>query len=232
MRKGERAFWGVFFILAAAVVIISKLGMIQGLTIYQIIIGIILTACIIKSILYRSITGLLFAIAFAIILFERQLGLEAITPWPVLLAAALGSIGFSIIFPGRVKRISEKHWKVDEDYIHQKTGENYTGYETVFGSGVKYIKSDDFKGIDLKSVFGGMKVYFEEAQIVGDGAVINLEVVFGGAELYIPKDWDVRIDARCVFGGINEKNKPSASLGPVVRITGEAVFGGVEIIYI
>ena len=41
---------------------------------------------------------MLFSLAFAAILFDEALGIEAITPWPVLGAALLGTIGLNMIF--------------------------------------------------------------------------------------------------------------------------------------
>lgn len=39
-------------------------------------------------------------LAFLIIVNDKVLGMEAITPWPVLGAAVLGSIGLKFLFPG------------------------------------------------------------------------------------------------------------------------------------
>ena len=42
---------------------------------------------------------MLFSLAFLIIVNDELLGLEAITPWPVLGAALLGSLGLNLLFP-------------------------------------------------------------------------------------------------------------------------------------
>ncbi|MFV0362341.1 MAG: LiaF transmembrane domain-containing protein [Suipraeoptans sp.] len=247
MRKRERVFWGIFLIIAAALVIVSKLGVLQGISIFSIVVGVLLVGCAIQSIISKSVSGLLFAVAFLIILFDKPLGLQAITPWPVLLAAMLGSIGLSVLFPKHSRPFRGKNWKVEYDneydeniydeneFIHESksNGGKYREYSTVFGGGTKYINTEDFKGVKLQSVFGGMKVYFDNAHIQGDSAVIKLEVVFGNMELFLPKEWNIIMDTTCVCSGIQEKNRPSGDInGPTVRLTGEVVFGGATILYV
>jgi hypothetical protein len=48
----------------------------------------------VKSLLRINFAGILFSIAFICIIYDKQLGITAATPWTVLIAALLGSIGY------------------------------------------------------------------------------------------------------------------------------------------
>ena len=101
----------------------------------------------IKSLLVVSFTGILFSIAFLCILHAEALGITAITPWPVLGAALLGSIGLSLIFPHR-----HKYWKnhVEEEFesVDQVDG-NVIQLSTSFGSSIKYVNSEDLEHVKM-----------------------------------------------------------------------------------
>ena len=101
--KKERVFWGLFLVIAGIVLVVSKLGYFAGVNLFSLVATVFLVAIIIKSVFKMNFAGILFPLAFIVILFDDQLGITAITPWTVLIAATLGSIGLSIIFPKKKK---------------------------------------------------------------------------------------------------------------------------------
>lgn len=233
--KKERVFWGVFFILAAALLIVGRMDFLAEFSVFKLVAGVALLACLIKGVMYRSVTGIAFTLAIACIIFDNELGLQAITPWPVLAAATLVSIGFGFIFPNRHRRFYEEHIR-ESNYHYDETVDYSDGgrneYTTVFGSGIKYVNDEDLKNVHLSSVFGHMKVYFDNA-VIKDEATLKLETVFGGIELFVPRHWNVVIDTTTVFGGASAKNQNENTTGsPTLYVKGEAVFGGVSIIYV
>ncbi len=237
--KGEKIFWGIFFILAGVFLVIGQLGMLASVGTFKIICTIFLVAIIIKSIPKLNFTGILFPLAFICILFDKQLGLTDITPWTVLGAALLGSIGFSILFHKHYHkmwhdRMSHKKTDFEEGFERVENGEdgNNIYCKSNFGSTIKYVNSDDFQYANLESSFGAMKVYFDNAIIQKGNATIELQVSFGGVELFIPKEWNVICQSSVSFGAIEEKNKNSSTGSPTVTLTGEVSFAGVTIIYI
>lgn len=240
MMKKERVFWGVFLILAAVIMICGKMDILPDFGMFKITIGILLVASFVHCIMHRSLSGLLFTIAFLCILFSKELGLEKITPFPVLLAAVLLSIGLEFLFPKKTKYIETNYeyqnhhsteWTVDDNVNDGES--DHIEYATTFGAGVKYISSSNFKSARLKASFGGMKVYFDNALIPDGLATVQLDVKFSGVELYIPKGWKIVNDARCAFGAIDEKNPNRYDEnGPTLRFVGEVSFAGVEIIYV
>lgn len=232
--KKKRVFWGIFFIAGAVALLVSRMGLLGELNIWTILLTVLLIGGLFKSIVYRSISGVLFSLAFLAIVHGETLGITAITPWPVLGAALLGSIGLSIIF--QPYKSFKKHGRGHHDAEFFGSTETVDGdqihLETSFGSAIKYITSDDFKRASFNCSFGAMKVYFDNALIQQGSAEIYVDISFAGVELFIPKTWKVENRVDMSFAGVEEKNRSESTGTPVVYLTGEVSFSGVTIIYI
>lgn len=95
-NRGGKVFWGILFLLGAAAFLVSRLGLFEGISFWSILFSIGLAAVLINSLFKGSWGGILFSLAFLVIVNDELLGLEAITPVPVLGAAALGTIGLNL----------------------------------------------------------------------------------------------------------------------------------------
>lgn len=227
--KKENIFWGVFFLLGAVFLIVGKLGFLSGVGIWTLLFSILLAAMLVKSVLRLSPTGILFSLAFFCILYAEPLHLEALTPWPVLGAAALGSIGCGLLFGRRRARRRAWHGEGHFDRVDQVSGD-CVDFSTSFGSSIKYVHSDRFQRASIHCSFGAMKVYFDNAVVRDGAAVVDLNVSFSGVELYVPSGWNVVNDASASLGGIEV---PSGNgNGPLVTLTGNVSLGGVEVFYV
>ena len=233
--KKERIFWGLFFIVAAIFLLVSRLGLLGDIGLWSLLLTVFFVACLVKSIAHKSVSGVLFAVAFLCIVYAKPLGIEAITPWPVLGAAALGSIGISFLYHPRRDYRNYGCWGRGNHYSTE-TEETVDGsqmeFSTSFAGSIKYVNSDDFQSADLKCSFGSLKVYFDNAMIQNGAARIFLDVSFGGVELFVPKEWNVVNNVSASFGSVDEKNSSRSSGVPVVTLTGKVSFGGIEIVYI
>lgn len=230
--KTGRIFWGLFFVIAAIVLIVNRIGMWHlDISLFKLLVTIFLAACLIKSITYRNVSGILFSIAFLCILYDNLLGITHLTPWTVLGSALLGSIGFSILFRPKNDYYTHHHHSEHFDSTETVEGDSII-LNTSFASSIKYISSDDFKAADIRCTFGGMKVYFDNAIIKNGNAVLHLDVSFAGIEIYIPKEWNIVNNASVSFAGIEEKNRNASTGTPTLRLTGGLSFGGVTIIYV
>ena len=234
--KKENIFWGIFFILGGIFLIVSKLDLLGDFSFFTIFLTILFVAWLARSIRHMEFGGILFSLAFLCILYDDFLGIESLTPWPVLGAAAFGSIGLSIIFRDHhmrngscyVEHPGHNNMKADN---YEEVTDNQFVFSTSFSSSVKYVKSENFTNARINCSFGEMKVYFDDAMIQNGEAVIDLDVKFGGAELYIPKTWTVINHANATFGAIEEKNRNASEGTPKVKLIGDVTFGGVTIIY-
>ena len=231
--KKESIFWGVLFILGGIFLIISKLGYFPNMHVFSLLLTVFLVAVIGKSLLRLNFQGILFPIAFICIIYDKQLGLTAITPWTVLMAALLGSIGLSMIFHKHVKWINHNH--NHEDYKFEKIDiedESHVGFKNSFGASIKYINTDSFEQADFNCSFGAMKVYFDNAIMSNENAIVRINASFSGIELYIPKTWSVNDKTNVFLGAVSEKNRSNQTTTNTLTLVGDISFSGVEIIYI
>lgn len=227
----KRLAWGLFFIISAVAVLAGAMGLIPEISFFKLLVTVLCIAIMVASIKDLSWPGILFPIAVLCIVYDDMLGIEVLTPGPVLAAALLGSIGLSMIFRPK-KEIS--HNAGTSQFVD--SGENVYGnsinMSTTFGGSTKYINTDEFENATISCTFGAMKVYFDNATMKTGEAVVDLDVSFAGVELYVPRTWSVNSNVKAAFGGVEQRNCSNGDLGPMLRLTGEVNFGGVKVIYI
>jgi len=241
MKKGNW-FWGVFFLCAAALVIVHRLGLLtfgQNVTPFTMFFGVVLTAAAIKSAVHRQFAGLLFSLALLCIVFSGPFPvLNAITPWPVLIAALLGSVGLHMMFRGakwkkRGDNIQPPPFrKHPEISINDTDTGSFTQCTVRFGSGSKYLHTNHLERVDVNCSFGAAQVYFDHAQLANNSADVVLNVSFGGVELYVPRHWRIKNGVAAVIGGVDVRDNFCAEDAPTLNLAGNVTFGGVEIHYV
>ncbi len=144
-----------------------------------------------------------------------------------LMPLILIALGVLIIF----RRRSAYHyndWKsgktFDKDYIDEVA---------IFGGSHKIITSDNFKGGNITSIFGGSELDFTQCKLAEGDVIVDIVMIFGGANFIIPRDWNVRINVTPIFGGFSNKmmRNPGVPLDNTrtLIIKGVAIFGGGEI---
>lgn len=234
--KGRKIFWGLFFVLAAVFVIISKLGIIPDIGLFSILITVLMIWILVEGVRHLNFFEILFPIAITCIVYDEQLGITELTPWTVLGAALLGSIGLSMLFHNR-----KKNWHIagnwgDKSSVSGSSSEQCNGEhiqcENTFGSAIRYINSDNFCSAHLENNFGSMTIYFDNAIIQGASAYVEVENNFGETNLYIPKEWKVENSIERSFGSVSEKGKPQGSSTCTLFVRGEANFGSIELHYV
>jgi predicted membrane protein len=233
--KKERIFWGILFILTGIFLVVSKLGFFPDINVFSFLLTIFLAVVIVRSAISVNFAGILFPIAFLCIIYDKQLGITAITPWTVLLAALFGSIGLSIIFQkksgwGKVRRSSRENVQYFEK-IDVEDGSDVR-FDTSFGASIKYINTDEFEHAEFSCSFGALKVYFDNAVMKNGSAVVRIDASFSGVELYVPKSWRVEDKTSVFLGGVSEKNRGGQVLTDTLTLVGDICFSGVEIIYV
>lgn len=229
----KKYFWGVFLILAGAYLVVSQMGYLPEVGVFTLIFTIACLAVLVSSVLHLSFGGILFPLSFIGIMYDRQLGITAITPWTILLAALLGTIGLNLLF-GRFKK---KHWKMSHKHHKRNwdTGENIDGervyIRSSFGAVARYITSDNLKVADLEVSFGAAEVYFDSAQVPSGQATVNIDSKFSAVELYIPHNWQVINHIESRFGPVDENRRGGEAL-VTLTLEGSNAFGALEITYV
>lgn len=234
-KNSGKILWGIFFILAAVYVIVSKFVKLPDISVFSIILTILFASVLVEGIRKLDFWRILFPIAFICIIYAKPLGITELVPWTVLGAALLGSIGLSMIFKKKsswgCSSGNEEGRAISSSGNEQCSGE-HIWIKNSFGSGIKYISSDNFCNAELENSFGSLTVYFDNAVIQGECAYVNLENSFGETELYIPKEWNTVNQLERSFGSVSEEGMPQRTSVSTLYLRGEASFGSIVIHYI
>lgn len=234
-RSGSKILWGLFFIVAAAYLLVSRFMELPKISVFNILLTLFFVWMFIEGLRKMNFSEILFSIAFLCIIHAKLLGITAITPWPVLGAALLGSIGLSMIFHKKsrsyVWNSSTGSKNITEASNEQCSGENIR-CESNFGSVIRYINSDNFCSAELENNFGSMTIYLDNAIIQNSSAYINIENNFGEIKLFIPKEWNIQNNLQHTFGTVNPNGNYSGTSTVTLYLNGETNFGAITIYYV
>ncbi len=237
MKQGRKIFWGLMFIVGALAMLVVRLGYLEGIGFWSILFTIVLGGIFVDGIIYRSFGQILFSAAFLVIVHDEFLGLEAITPWPVLGAALLGTIGLGMLFPNagwkkhmdiKVKMKKHANEFSESDVLE---GEQIA-FSNIFGETVKYLSGQEVSRVQLKNSFGELVVYFDGAVLKNGVAEVYVENSFGETVLYIPREWSVVNQLTAVFGDASEQGRQEANGSATLYVNGSVSFGECEIRYL
>lgn len=165
-------------------------------------------------------TGLIMAV-IALIIANAVYHFLAISTGTLVLGGILACIGLNMIFKPR---------RIFKGRIFS-TASSSSKDDIAFGSGTRYINSDNFTYEKLDCAFGSASVYFDNATIEGDSATFEVDLSFGSVMLYVPSDWRVELDVDNAFGSVynprnvNEKRK-------TLYVKGNVAFGSLKISYV
>nr|WP_296485877.1 hypothetical protein [uncultured Acetatifactor sp.] len=237
MRGKNNIFWGIMLVLGAVLLLAGRMGYLEGISYGSILLNVALAVFLIKGIFRRSFGTILFSLAFLVIINDELLHLEEITPWPVLGAALLGTIGLNLLFPGFkygkrfVPRIrTGSCWRTGGTVNVDDNG-GVVSFENIFSSAVKYVSGAvSFVGID--NVFGSMEVYFMDAGLVDNNASVTVDLVFGEVVLYVPASWRVKVKTENIFASTDESGRGICDGENVLCVGGSVVFGHLGIVYV
>ena len=232
MRE-RNIFWGILFVLGAIGLVIGKMGFLSDVNPFSLAFSVLLGAVIVDSLFRLNYAGILFPIAFLCIIYDKQLGITALTPWTVLIAALFGSIGLSMIFPKKNKFFKKSSsWSWEEGEKINIEDEGNIKISAAFSGGTKFINTDKFASANISCKYSGLQVYFDNAVMAENTAVIKLDVAFSGLELYIPKNWNVENRTNVFLGGVENKKYGDKVYTNTLILTGDVKLSGVEIHYI
>lgn len=227
--KKEKLFWGFFFIGASILLIMKQMDFLPDINVFTLLFTFILIYILIKSLIHRSIAGIVFPIAFLYIIYDELLGIAGISTWAILLAATLMTIGLHFLIPQKYSYYQNHNHKTSKEFVNSSQLE----FNISFASSAKYVETEHFESLNLNCHFGACEIYFDHATIKNDSALLNLNIDFCGVALFIPRDWNIENHVDCMFAGIDDNaNKPYVANGPTLIIQGKASFAGIEIHYI
>ncbi|MBN1171678.1 MAG: DUF1707 and DUF2154 domain-containing protein [Micromonosporaceae bacterium] len=84
--------------------------------------------------------------------------------------------------------------------------------------------------VEVRTIFGGCELHFEDAQIQHPVTRVEATVIFGGVTLFVPEGVEVRLSGAAIFGGKDTKLRDAPRPGaPVIEVACLILFGGVEV---
>lgn len=157
------------------------------------------------------------------------------TIWAFILIA----IGIHFILPRRkwkkdsLKESIKNEFRIKEKFSEERiSNEGYLNYTNIFAGYETKVVSDNFRGGEVYTIFGGADIDLREVKTKDNIVRIELYAIFGGIDLYVPETWRVQINGTPVFGGISNSCK-SALKDEEKTVTlileAYAVFGGIEV---
>lgn len=229
--KSKNVYWGLFFIVMALLIILNQMGVLGGINSFSLIISILMIPVIISSIKHTNFWGILFPLAIVAILYSKELGIETLTPWPILGVALFLSLGLSFIVPPKPYVFPNHHHQFEEN-IEDHPEEGVVNISAKLAASIKYIDVENLKRVNVYCSCAGSKIYFDHAKMQGNQITVNMDIHCSGVELYIPKTWTVEDQMTCVMGGIEEKGRKEISAeGKKIMLTGKSNLSGISIIY-
>ncbi len=220
--KRKNITYGILFVLAGVVLVLNNLGIFGNINFFSVILSMVLLALSISGFVERNFYKGLFPLAFIGIIFDKELGITSITPWTLLLATLLASIGLSIIFGKKIRKPNK--W----NYISN----NYNGeYKVTFGETVKYVTGEVDK-VDVSCFCGTLDIYLDNATFKNAKVEININVNCGEVRMYIPKNCRVTNNIDEILSSTNIKGSSSDVQVQDVIVTGRSVMSSIDIIYI
>ncbi len=143
--------------------------------------------------------------------------------WPAVL----------IVFGGYLVISPPKYFKSRKNRHDKEDDRDFLDEVSIFGGGEKIVTSNEFKGGDLTSVFGGSKINLMSSELAPGNNILDTFCLFGGTTLIVPAGWTVKMEVVSIFGGFSDKRERMPNLvfdqEKALIVKGLAIFGGGEI---
>ena len=102
---------------------------------------------------------------------------------------------------------------------------------TIFGSGEYIVLEPEFKGGEVKVVFGASEIDLRKTSLPEGDTYLKIEAVFSGITFLIPDNWNIESQIEYAFSGIADKRRVVMPVDSSRRLVlvGSCVFSGCEI---
>ncbi len=217
--KKSNIIWGLVFIIIGILIGIKSLGILDINIFFK---GwwslFIIIPCLIGLFTDNDKVGSIIGILVGIfLLLSAQEIISYDLLWKLALPIILVIIGISILF--KTNR-TENAPKLNKDGTND--------YFTAFGGqNIEYGKKE-FKGAEITSIFGGIKLNLKDA-IIKEDVKIEASSIFGGIEITVPSSVNISVNSIPIFGGVTNNVKNKEEKKHTIYINSVALFGGVKI---
>ncbi|WP_049531216.1 LiaF transmembrane domain-containing protein [Streptococcus pseudopneumoniae] len=221
----KKAFGIVLLVLAALVLLQGNFGIPSlGGHIWPLIgIGFFAYQSI-EALLRRHLTSATFTALVALMIANHFYDILPIPNQSLFWASILIVMGVSALTHSNRTWNGKKWWYDGEKTI-------LTDKEVAFGAGTFYKQDQELVEDQFEVGFGNAKIYYDNAEMLGDFATLNIEVGFGNAVIYVPQHWrvDLKVETFC---GAAKADAPVAPTSKTLIIRGDVAFGKLGVVYV
>ena len=221
----KKAFGIVLLILAALILLQGNFGIPSfGGQIWPLL-GIAFFAYqSVEALLRRHLTSASFTALVALMIANHFYGILPIPNQSLFWASILIVMGVSALTHSNRTWNGKKWWFDGEKTI-------LTDKEVAFGAGTFYKQDQELVEDEFEVGFGNAKIYYDNAEMLGDFATLNIEVGFGNAVIYVPQHWrvDLKVETFC---GAAKADAPVAPTSKTLIIRGDVAFGNLGVVYV
>ena len=221
----KKAFGIVLLVLAALVLLQGNFGIpALGGHIWPLV-GIAFFAYqSVEALLRRHFTSASFTALVALLIANHFYDILPIPNQSLFWASILIVMGVSALTHSNRTWNGKKWWYDGEKTI-------LTDKEVAFGAGTFYKQDQELVEDEFEVGFGNAKIYYDNAEMLGDFATLNIEVGFGNAVIYVPQHWrvDLKVETFC---GAAKADAPVAPTSKTLIIRGDVAFGKLGVVYV
>ena len=221
----KKAFGIVLLVLAALVLLQGNFGIPSlGGHIWPLIgIGFFAYQSV-EALLRRHLTSASFTALVALMIANHFYDILPIPNQSLFWASILIVMGVSALTHSNRTWNGKKWWYDGEKTI-------LTDKEVAFGAGTFYKQDQELVEDEFEVGFGNAKIYYDNAEMLGDFATLNIEVGFGNAVIYVPQHWrvDLKVETFC---GAAKADAPLAPTSKTLIIRGDVAFGKLGVVYV
>jgi predicted membrane protein len=237
--KTGRLFWGIGFILAAVLIVLDSIGImdnltsaIGGISIVSLVVGLFFTIFALTRLLRGRIAEAVFPVAFAFMAFEKNIahllkleGENIVNNWVVILSALLLTIGFIIILPKAGSFYVVRANKKSISSVKGKRSENSLGATTV------YVDCEDMTPSHFENSLGSCSIYFSNTDKYTDGGTISIENNLGSVVVNVPAHFYANVDDENNIGSVSVQKKEHSG-EKTINIKVENNLGSISVKYV
>ena len=221
----KKAFGIVLLVLAALVLLQGNFGIpsLEGEIWPLIGIGFFAYQSV-EAILRRHFTSASITALVALMIANHFYDILPIPNQSLFWASVLIVLGVSMLTHTNRTWNGKKWWHDGEKTI-------LTDKEVAFGAGTFYKQDQELVEDEFEVGFGNAKIYYDNAEMLGDSATLKIEVGFGNAVIYVPQHWrvDLKVETFC---GAAKADAPVAPTSKTLIIRGDVAFGKLGVVYV
>ena len=178
----------------------------------------------VEALLRRHLTSASFTALVALMIANHFYDILPIPNQSLFWASILIVMGVSALTHSNRTWNGKKWWYDGEKTI-------LTDKEVAFGAGTFYKQDQELVEDEFEVGFGNAKIYYDNAEMLGDSATLKIEVGFGNAVIYVPQHWrvDLKVETFC---GAAKADAPLAPTSKTLIIRGDVAFGKLGVVYV